>query len=401
MSAQQITTLNLLWRCWPAWLSSIVAGILIVFISDRVIVASGWIFSLGIWFVILQRLTRHLELEATAQLDPQSTQIANDTIREFSDQFTQVTQTEASDMLSGVDQVQNLINDAGMKLRNSFNGLQDKTEIQKQLLNELISNMSGDTTAEAMTYGKFISKTEFVLHEYIELVVKVSEKGISATHKMQDMVEQINSMFRVLSDVSKLTDQTNLLALNAAIEAARAGEAGRGFAIVANEVRSLSDHSRGLNEKIRHQIDKVRSTLNEANEIVGDIASMNMNVAIESKGNMDEAIKVLNQSNIHIEKVLEHSASLATTIRQDVSTAVTALQYEDIANQVVEYIRAKLMNLQLQIEQLLRNPTNTSDPLAYMASLSQEFSRFRCELLTDVINPVASTSMATGDAELF
>lgn len=401
LSAHNLTTSNLLWRSWPAWLTAILTCSLIWLVDEKLWLTAGWLISIGVWLLVMRNYARALHKHSNPDNDANPAQTTCTAINEFTNQFGQFTQSESSDMLSSVDQVQNIITDAGNKLRHSFNGLQDKTEMQKQLLTDVIANMHGHASKDAMTFGKFISKTEYVLHEYIDLVVKVSDKGISATHKMQDMIEQINSMFRILSEVNKLTDQTNLLALNAAIEAARAGESGRGFAIVANEVRTLSEHSRGLNEKIRNQIDIVKTTLTQANDIVGDIASMDMNVAIESKGSMDEAIRVLNDSNLHIEKILGNSSSLATTIRQDVSTAVTALQYEDIANQVAEYLRSKLTNLQSQIDQLRADSKNIDEPLSLLASLSQKLARLNLERSTAVNNPVASTSMASGEAELF
>lgn len=401
MSVHYLTMTKLLWRCWPAWLSTLCACSLLWLVENKLLLTFGWLLSVSVWLYVLLSLVRAQSQYHEQQLHAARMQQTSIKISEFTDQFTRIAHSESSDMMSSLDQVQNIISDAGTKLRNSFSGLQDKTEMQKQLLSDLIANMSGHASKDAMTFGKFISKTEYVLHEYIDLVVNVSEKGISATHKMQDMVDQINNMFRILSEVNKLTDQTNLLALNAAIEAARAGESGRGFAIVANEVRTLSEHSRELNEKIRHQIDIVKTTLTQANELVGEIASMDMNIAIESKGNMDEAIQVLNQSNTQIGNILENSSNLATTIRQDVSSAVTALQYEDIANQVADYIRAKLTNLQNQIGQLLATSKQCDDPLVFITTLSQELSRFNSQQTSSVNNPVASKSMASGEAELF
>ena len=229
----------------------------------------------------------------------------------------------------------------------------------------------------------------------------VSDKSIFATHKMQDMVDQINAMFNILTEVNKLTEQTNLLALNAAIEAARAGESGRGFSIVANEVRNLSELSSQLNEKIHSQVNAVKTTLTEANEIVGDIASMDMKLALESKGNMDEAIDVLNKSNSYIEQVLNNSASLASTIRDDVSEAVTALQYEDIAVQLAQHIMQRYTTYQSLLNEFVTDSAVINDATHFLEKIHDALMHTSTVTSKSINKPVASASMTAGEAELF
>ena len=75
---------------------------------------------------------------------------------------------------------------------------------------------------------------------------------------MNDMNEDVQSIGKIVQLINDISDQTNLLALNASIEAARAGEAGRGFAIVAEEVRSLAEQSSQSTKSIRSIIETIR-----------------------------------------------------------------------------------------------------------------------------------------------
>lgn len=161
-----------------------------------------------------------------------------------------------------------------------------------------------------------------------------------AVHQVEGLALSSEKIGSVLEVIRSISEQTNLLALNAAIEAARAGEAGRGFAVVADEVRNLARHTRDSIEEIRQVIERLQANTHEVVEAMQDGAEQakagvqQVSQASAALNKIGEAVSVITDMNLQIASAAEQQSAVAEEVSRNVSVIRTVS--EGLSTQVEE-----------------------------------------------------------------
>nr|WP_116830826.1 methyl-accepting chemotaxis protein [Pseudomonas syringae] len=189
-----------------------------------------------------------------------------------------------------------------------------------------VAGNASNTVTESEASTQAAAQGQEKLSATILSIKALTENVLDSSHQAEGLAERTQSISSILDVIRAIANQTNLLALNAAIEAARAGEAGRGFAVVADEVRSLAQRTSASTAEIEGLISGVQQSTQQTASSLRHTATQ-ANLTMEQAASTGEALQVIIQStatindrNLLIASAAEQQAQVATEVDRNLSS---------------------------------------------------------------------------------
>ncbi len=313
------------------------------------------------------------EADASCEASDREAAKTRAAVREAEEAKAMAERARREGMLQAADRLEDVAGElaaisAGLstKLKDSSTGAEvqkaraEETAAAMAQMTSTVLDVARNASEAAQGSGQTRDKAQAgagVVDRLVAGIQEVRGQALSLRESMHSLGQQAEGIGRVMGVISDIADQTNLLALNAAIEAARAGEAGRGFAVVADEVRKLAEKTMGATKEVEEVIRLIQQGTGEAVDEMSGAKERVVNTASMA----EQAGQVLNQIVQQSDSMADMVRSIATAAEQQSATSDEINSSVSHMNEISQHITAGI------------NEANSA--IAEVAAMSQHLAK--------------------------
>lgn len=324
-------------------------GMVISGLTIAILILLGWSTTLSIGTALGRLLTSLKDIasgdgDLTKRLEKTSNDELGDVVHWFN-QFIDKLHHSISDVVKSISPLTTLSSDLGnlttetLDISSKQNRATEEVSLVVEDLVASVQNVSSNASSasEAANQADKAAKNgREIVEKTVQSINGLAEEVERAGEVIRKLEADTENVGTILDVIKGIAEQTNLLALNAAIEAARAGEQGRGFAVVADEVRTLASRTQDSTQEIQKVIEQLQTAARSAVDVMGQSkqrAQTSVDQAAqtgESLTAITERVEAISEMNMQIASAAEEQERAAHSIKENVigikETSETAMQ---------------------------------------------------------------------------
>ncbi len=246
---------------------------------------------------------------------------------------------------------------ASMDIGDRFMNIVERAKNQSSDASKAFVTLAGDGESNSDNLLQLSKKSLLDVIDSLQDTSKVTNQTLNDMQVIINATASANSM---VDEIEYIAQQTNLLALNAAIEAARAGEQGRGFAVVADEVRKLSDRSNIAADEIRNIVTHIETDTKAMHTSTESSVSSINETSSEAESIVNNTMKKIDETITSVKSRLDDLTRETESLASDISDIVISMQFQDITRQRIEHVIGPLLAIKSELEYMANGSLDES-----------------------------------------